>query len=158
MTTDPTPSPDGTDGTAVGAASLNGLARAPFVLLTTYRRTGEAVPTPVWAAPDATVAGRLWVTTPAGSGKVRRLAHTPEVTLTPCDRRGRTAQRAVGMPAVATVVDDDAGRERTHAALLAKHGAAVRVVEALSTLGRLRARVLGRTARRRVCLRLDPPT
>lgn len=149
------PSP-GQRGTS-GAAALDGLAQAPFVALTTYRRTGEGVATPVWAAPDPDVAGRLWVTTPGGSGKVKRLAHTPRVSLAPCDRRGRTAERAVAVEALATVLDDDASRSRVHAALLAKHGNAVRVVDALSVLAGLRARLLRRAVPHRVCLRLDPP-
>ncbi len=45
------------------------LARSMFVLLTTYRRDGEAVPTPVWIADDGE---RLLVTTGAASGKVKR--------------------------------------------------------------------------------------
>lgn len=60
------PSPD--DQGAPGAGALDALGREPFVALTTYRRTGEGVATPVWAVPDPDVAGRLWVTTPGGSG------------------------------------------------------------------------------------------
>lgn len=123
--------------------------------LTTYRRTGEGVATPVWAAPDPDVAGQLWVTTPGGSGS--SAWPTPRVSLVPCDRRGRTAQGAVAVEAIATVLDDDASRSRVHAALLAKHGGAVRVVDALSVLAGLRARPLGRPAPRRVSVRLDPP-
>lgn len=156
MSDSATPSP-ARPATPSGSTALEGLARAPFVALTTYRRTGEGVASPVWVAPDPGVTGRLWVTTPGGSGKVKRLAHTPRVSLTPCDRRGRTAERAAAVQALATVLDDEASRERVHAALLAKHGGAVRVVDALSALAGLRARLLGRPAPRRVCVRLDPP-
>lgn len=87
---------------------------------------------------------------------LERLAHTPRVSLVACDRRGRSAQGVVAVEALATVVDDDASRSRVHAALLAKHGNAVRVVDALSVLAGLRARLLRRPAQRRVSVRLDP--
>ena len=63
-----------------------------YVSLTTFRRSGTAVPTPVWAAPDG---DSLIVWTRADSGKVKRLRHTPRVTVAPCDVRGRTKGPAV---------------------------------------------------------------
>lgn len=53
--------------------------------LTTYRRTGQPVPTPVWFA-DAD--GRLYVTTSADSGKVKRLRHTSRVLVAPSRANG----------------------------------------------------------------------
>lgn len=81
------------------------LAAEPFVALTTYRRSGEGVPSPVWvaAAGDA-----LAVTTMDGSGKVERLRHDPRVTLRPCDRRGRVDPDAPTVEARAEVVEDPA--------------------------------------------------
>ncbi len=63
-----------------------------YVSLTTFRRTGAAVPTPVWAAPDGDT---LVVWTRADSGKVTRLRHTARVTVAPCDVRGRVTGPAV---------------------------------------------------------------
>ena len=63
-----------------------------YVSLTTYRRSGEGVATPVWCAPLAD--GRVGVWTNATSWKVKRLAQDPRVTLRPCDRRGRVADGA----------------------------------------------------------------
>ena len=63
-----------------------------YVSLTTFRRTGVPVPTPVWAAPDGE---KLVVWTRADSGKVKRLRHTPRVTVAPCDVRGRVTGPAV---------------------------------------------------------------
>jgi PPOX class probable F420-dependent enzyme len=62
------------------------LPRSTYVSLTTFRRTGQPVPTPVWAAPDGE---DLVVWTRADSGKVKRLRHTSRVTVAPCDVRGR---------------------------------------------------------------------
>jgi len=66
---------------------VTGLPQSRYVSLTTFRRTGVAVPTPVWAAPDG---DDLVVWTRADSGKVKRLRHTSAVTVAPCDVRGTT--------------------------------------------------------------------
>ena len=57
-----------------------------YVSLTTFRRSGAPIATPVWAAPDGDA---LIVWTRADSGKVTRLRHTSRVTVAPCDVRGR---------------------------------------------------------------------
>ena len=62
------------------------LPHSTYVSLTTFRRTGVPVATPVWAAPDGET---LVIWTRADSGKVKRLRHTARVTLAPCDVRGR---------------------------------------------------------------------
>jgi uncharacterized protein len=64
------------------------LADSRFVSLTTFRRSGEAVSTPVWIGRDGS---SLVVLTPAGSGKVKRLRHDPRVELRPCGRFGKVA-------------------------------------------------------------------
>jgi len=68
------------------------LADSTYVSLTTFRRTGEPVATPVWvvALPD----GRLGVWTNGTSGKVKRLGRDPRVTLQPCTVRGAVADGA----------------------------------------------------------------
>ncbi|WP_199580397.1 PPOX class F420-dependent oxidoreductase [Blastococcus sp. TBT05-19] len=76
------------------------LPRSEYVSLTTFRRTGAPVATPVWAAPDG---DDLVVWTRADSGKVKRLRHTSRVTVAPCDVRGKVEGPAVD--AVAGFVD-----------------------------------------------------
>jgi PPOX class probable F420-dependent enzyme len=62
------------------------LPTAGVALLTTFRRTGEDVPTPV----EIRVRGeRVYFTTWSTTGKVKRLAHTPSVTLARCTRMGK---------------------------------------------------------------------
>ena len=68
------------------------LPHSTYVSLTTFRRTGAPVATPVWAAPDG---DELVVWTRADSGKVKRLRHTTRVTVAPCDIRGRVQGPAV---------------------------------------------------------------
>lgn len=67
---------------------LQTLASEPYLLLTTYRRDGTAVSTPVWVSSDGTA---LYVWTRADSGKLKRLQHTSRVGLAPCDARGRVS-------------------------------------------------------------------
>jgi uncharacterized protein len=68
------------------------LPGSTYVSLTTFRRTGVPVATPVWAAPHG---NSLVVWTRADSGKVKRLRHTSRVTVAPCDVRGRVQGPAV---------------------------------------------------------------
>ena len=71
---------------------MSPLPHSTYVSLTTFRRTGVPVATPVWAAPDGE---SLIVWTRADSGKVKRLRHTTRVTVAPCDIRGRVQGPAV---------------------------------------------------------------
>jgi PPOX class probable F420-dependent enzyme len=64
---------------------LGELATANYVLLTTFRKDGTPVGTPVWAvARDE----KLFVWTVTGSWKVKRIRRNPAVTVQPCDIRG----------------------------------------------------------------------
>lgn len=72
-----------------------------YIALTTLRRSGEGVSTPVWFA---RVGGRLNVVTDIESGKARRIRNNPVVTLAPCDFRGRP--RGGSVEAVARIMDE----------------------------------------------------
>ena len=56
-----------------------------FVLLTTFRKNGTGVPTPVWFAPAQ---GNLYVMTPSSTAKIKRLHNNSRILLAPCDRSG----------------------------------------------------------------------
>ncbi len=58
-----------------------------YVLLTTFRKTGDAVATPVWIAPLPN--GGAGFTTELDAGKVKRIRHTPRVTLQACSATGK---------------------------------------------------------------------
>ena len=60
--------------------------RARYVSLTTFRRDGTPVATPVWVAQQG---DELRVLTGRSSGKAKRLRHNSRVLLAPCDMRGR---------------------------------------------------------------------
>lgn len=65
--------------------ALGELASAHYVLLTTLRKDGTPVGTPVWAvARDE----KLYVWTEADTWKVKRIRGNPAVTVQPCGVRG----------------------------------------------------------------------
>ena len=115
---------------------LAALGDERFVSLATFRRTGEAVATPVWVARDGDA---LVVITPAGTGKTKRLRRDDRVTLTPCDRRGSVADGAPTVEAVARIDDDPAAVARVKQAVAAKYGwefRAFMAIEAIVARGR----------------------
>ena len=57
-----------------------------YALLVTYRRSGEAVPTPVWFGVDAQ--GRFYARTGKLAAKVKRIRSDPRVRVAPCTVRG----------------------------------------------------------------------
>lgn len=75
-----------------------------YVLLTTFRKNGDAVPTPIWMVglPD----GSAGFTTEATSGKVKRIGNNPSVTLQPCSMRGAIQPGSAVVNATAEVLLD----------------------------------------------------
>lgn len=70
---------------------LDELAAHRYVSLTTFRRSGAPVATPVWFARDGS---DLVVVTLDPSGKLKRLANDARVELRQCDARGRVPDGA----------------------------------------------------------------
>lgn len=71
---------------------ISALAKQRYISLTTYRRDGRAVATPVWFVLDGT---RSLVWTDAASGKAKRIRANGRVAVAPCDARGRTKAEAL---------------------------------------------------------------
>ncbi|TYP88418.1 PPOX class F420-dependent oxidoreductase [Blastococcus xanthinilyticus] len=122
------------------------LPDSEYVSLTTFRRTGVPVATPVWAAADG---DSLVVWTRADSGKVKRLRHTSRVTVAPCDVRGRV--RGPAVEAVAEFVPPG-GRPGALSALRRAYGLKFTLGNATS---RLWHRVLRREGERHELIRLS---
>lgn len=68
------------------------LAKAQYILLTTFTKDGRPKPVPIWAAANG---DRLLVITEGKSWKVKRIRNTPRVMLAICDMRGRPKSEAV---------------------------------------------------------------
>ncbi|ORV42389.1 PPOX class F420-dependent oxidoreductase [Mycobacterium conspicuum] len=71
------------------------LAKAQYILLTTFTKDGRPKPTPIWAALDKERGDRLLVITQADSWKVKRIRNTPRVTMATCTMGGRATSDAV---------------------------------------------------------------
>jgi hypothetical protein len=97
-------------------------AAQQFLRLTTFRRSGEGVPTPVWFA---AVDGGLGVFTAAQAGKVKRIRRDGRVLIVPCTYKGRP--KGEEHEARARLVT---GEEAEHilAALQAKYGWMFRMI------------------------------
>jgi dimethylaniline monooxygenase (N-oxide forming) len=67
--------------------TLEQLAHKRHALVTTFRKDGTPVATPVWAA---VADGRIYVRAERSSGKVKRLARDDRAFLAPCTARGRS--------------------------------------------------------------------
>lgn len=78
-------------------------AAASYVSLTTFRKDGTGVATPVWFAVDG---GELFIWTLSDSWKVKRLRNDSRVVVTVCDARGRIAHGAVSAEGTARLLDE----------------------------------------------------
>lgn len=124
--------------------TIESLGAEPFVSLTTFRRNGERVSTPVWIARDGDA---LIVTTPAGSGKVKRLRHDPRVLLQPCGRRGALTEGTAEVAGTAAILDAERNVEDLTRAFATKYRIEYRVVMLVE-------RIVAKGSRRRVILRI----
>ena len=90
----------------MGFAALEGHR---YANLTTYRRSGEGVSTPVWFA---LVDGNACVFTGLKSGKVKRIRNDPRVTFAPSDVRGRAKGASVEAEARIMRDEEEAAADR----------------------------------------------
>lgn len=97
---------------------LAALGDEKFVSLTTFRKSGAAVDTTVWIGRDGDT---LIVTTPSGSGKVKRLRHDDRIALRPSSRRGTVDVSVPPVAGVAEVVEGREARYRLDSVMGAKY-------------------------------------
>lgn len=74
------------------ASEVDRLAAGKYVLVTTFRRNGTPVATPVWVVRDG---DELVIWTEKNTGKAKRIRNNGEVELAACDLRGRPSGLAV---------------------------------------------------------------
>jgi uncharacterized protein len=95
-----------------------------YCLLVTYRRDGEAVPTPVWFGLGDR---KLYVRSEANVAKVKRIRNDSRARVGPCTVRGKP----VGSPAEGRVriIDQPSEVEQAEVALQANYGVGRRLYE-----------------------------
>jgi PPOX class probable F420-dependent enzyme len=78
------------------------IGRSKYVSLTTYRKDGTGVATPVWHVANG---GELLVVSDADAWKVKRIRNNSHVVVTVCDFRGRIAPGAPSAEGAARLLD-----------------------------------------------------
>jgi uncharacterized protein len=117
-----------------------------FVSLTTFKRNGDAVSSPMWIVHDGE---RLSVWTPADAWKVKRVQRDPRVALIPCGRTGKVKAGQPTFDGTAEVITDPASVARTESLIKRKYGMEFRVVTLIETIA-------ARGRKPRVVLRITP--
>ncbi|WP_020657711.1 PPOX class F420-dependent oxidoreductase [Amycolatopsis benzoatilytica] len=103
-------------------SELERLAAEKYVVLTTFRRDGRAVPTPVWASRDG---DELVLFSERTAGKVKRIRNNGDVRLQACDLRGRRLHGAEAT-GTARLLDAD-GSEHARRVIARDYGVVGRV-------------------------------
>ena len=97
--------------------TLDEIGRGRYVSLTTYRKDGTGVSTPVWFAVDG---GELFIWTNSRTWKVKRIRNNSRVSVTVCDARGRIVPGAPGAEGTARLLDE-AGTDAVRGLLTRKY-------------------------------------
>jgi PPOX class probable F420-dependent enzyme len=84
-----------------GAGDTAALEHKRYISVTTFRRNGEGVATPV----EFVVQGTELYVRASGMGKVKRIRDNPRVRVAPCTMRGRVTGAAVD--GTASLLDDE---------------------------------------------------
>ncbi|MGV0741470.1 PPOX class F420-dependent oxidoreductase [Mycolicibacterium sp. XJ870] len=102
---------------------FSGFDKYRQIVLVTYKRSGEAVPSPI---NHGVAEGKLYVRTDASTAKVKRIRNNPNVIVAPCNLRGKPAGPAVA--GVARILPEE---EHAHAnaAIAANWSAPMKVLE-----------------------------
>jgi PPOX class probable F420-dependent enzyme len=88
--------------------ALDTIGSAKYISLTTFRKDGSPVATPVWLARSG---DQIIVITDPNSGKAKRLRNNPAVLVSPCDMRGRVKADAISVPGSVEFQDDARTRQ-----------------------------------------------
>ena len=109
-----------------------GLTDEKYISLTTFKRDGTPVPTPVWVV-DAGE-GQVGFWTSSGSGKAKRLRHTDRVIVQASDARGRATDGSEPIEATAELVTGER-LDAVAAKVRAKCGFMTKLTKLLGTIG-----------------------
>jgi PPOX class probable F420-dependent enzyme len=113
------------------AADLEALFPGRFLSVTSFKRDGTGVATPVWFVSDGR---RLFAFTDLHSAKVRRIRRNPHVLVASCRADGKL--RGEPVPARAEVLTATADLERVQRLLLDRYEVSYRFVMLAYRLGR----------------------
>lgn len=106
------------------SAERDAIVAAQYVALTTYRRDGTPVTTPVWAAAEGE---SLYLFSNPHAGKVKRLRNSSRAAIAPCTATGKVTGTELRAEAFIAPVDL---MPKVWALLIAKYGLAARLFAA----------------------------
>ena len=113
------------------APDLEALFPGRYLSLTSFKRDGTGVATPLWFVTDG---GRLFALTDLHSAKIKRIRHDPHVLLAPCRANGKLRGEPVaGRVEVLTAV---AELDRVQKLLMKRYRLSYRVVMLAYWVGR----------------------
>jgi PPOX class probable F420-dependent enzyme len=112
---------------------IDRVAATRYVSLTTFRKTGMPVTTPVWIAREAGN-DTLLVLTSTGTGKAKRLRNNPRIELRPADVRGRVPAGARTLMGTVELVTEEREVTRLSRDLQAKYGIQFRLFRFVESL------------------------
>lgn len=108
------------------------IADEKTIVLTTYRRNGEGVVSPVWV--NQVSDGRLGFWTAMGSGKTKRLRNNPRVSLQAGTNSGKPKPGAPVLTGTAEMIQSGPLFDEVQAAGRKKYGIMVGISKALGGL------------------------
>jgi PPOX class probable F420-dependent enzyme len=100
------------------------LAQSNYILLSTRKKNGDRVATPVWFAQDN---GYYYVFSAGNAGKIKRLRNFNDVTVAPCTVTGKPLGEALSGRAI--IFDAEKDIATAHSALLKHYGWTMRMVD-----------------------------
>jgi len=104
-----------------------------YLAFTTYRKTGDAVSTPVWVVPVSD--GRIGFWTAMGTGKTKRLRNDPRVAVQPCDVRGNVKDGSDAVSGTAEMVQSGQLFDEVHSRVRAKYGFMTKLTKVFAWVG-----------------------
>ncbi|MEU6497048.1 PPOX class F420-dependent oxidoreductase [Streptomyces sp. NPDC046984] len=113
------------------------IAHGRYMSLTTFRRDGRPVATPVGCLVSG---GTLYVLTPPDTGKVKRIRNNSRVTIAPCTMHGTVPPHAPVAQARARLLDEEQTRHVQD--LMARRFAVFRLIRLADRLLRRRRPLL----------------
>jgi uncharacterized protein len=128
--------------------AVSALGDEKFVSLTTFKKDGSAVASPMWIGRDG---DDLFFWTPVDSWKAKRAKNNPQVTLVPCSRGGKVREDATPVDAVAEVITEPATVQRLAGVIRRKYGFEFVIVTFIE-------RILARGKKARLILRIALPS
>jgi PPOX class probable F420-dependent enzyme len=108
------------------------IADEKCMAFTTYRKSGEAVTTPVWVVPVSD--GRVAFWTAMGSGKTKRLKNNPAVTVQPCSYTGKIKAGTSPVSGTAEMVQSGPFFDEVHQTVHKKYGFMTFLTKTIATL------------------------